>query len=351
MDIELSPETEVEATQVEAPDPVASTPEQSEPKSVRENLIAALQAHKKPTESQETTEKSSRERDPSGKFVKAASPSKDELPEKPAIELPAIKPPESLPPHVKMKWATLSRDVQEAWAQREEEVHKGFTKFDEERVFGKQIKNVVAPYEAMIRAEGGTPDKAIAELLNTAYLLRTASPQQKGQLIWQVARQFGADMSIAQQGAQQVPPFLQQLQQELQQVKGTLAQREALQKQQEQEGLNSQIQAFSADPQHVHFEKVKPVMAALLSAGTAKDLQDAYDKAVYADPEIRSTLLQQQQAEAEAKRVADQKAKAEAARKAAGSIKGAPGLAIAKMANGSTSLRETLKAAYREAHA
>ena len=86
-------------------------------------------------------------------------------------------------------------------------------------------------------------------------------------------------------------------------------------------------------------------MAALLKDGLAKDLQDAYDQAVYARPDIRSTLLEQQLAEKEAKRVADAKAKADAARKASGSVTGSPGATAPSKSNvPERSLREELVA-------
>jgi hypothetical protein len=42
-------------------------------------------------------------------------------------------------------------------------------------------------------------------------------------------------------------------------------------------------------------------MAALLQAGQAKDLQDAYEQAVWANPQTRTSLIAQQQQEAKAK--------------------------------------------------
>jgi len=123
---------------------------------------------------------------------------------------------------------------------------------------------------------------------------------------------------------------LKWLQQQVQSLQQTIQQQTELKKQQEDEAIQSQIKTFSADPKNIHFEAVKAEMAALLKSGIAKDLADAYDRAVYANPHTRSTLLQAQTQSAEEKQVADKKAKADAAKKAGSSIKGAPGMAALK---------------------
>ena len=143
--------------------------------------------------------------------------------------------------------------------------------------------------------------------------------------------------------------MLQQLQQELAGLKGSIEKEKALKEQQEAQALQSQVEAFKSDPKHIHFEAVKADMAALLRGGIAKDLDDANDRAVYANPHTRSTLLEQNKNSVEEQRVAEKKAKAEAAKKAGSSIKGAPGMAATK--NGTitqSNLREALKSAFAE---
>lgn len=336
----IAPETEV----ISQENIVESPKEEAKELTVREEI--------------EKTAKEIRARDDSGKFAKKSTDLKESAPkakespvqaqEQPQKDLPPkVTPPNSWTAAAKAKWEKLEPDVQQEILKREKEVETGFTRLDEDRAAGKAFKDVVAPYVAMINAEGGTPVTAIKELLNTAYLLRTASPQAKGQLILQLARQFGADLSVSQ-SQQKIDPQLQAIQQKLanleQQHQSELTQRE----QQEQATVQGQIAAFASDPKHIHFETVKPHMAALLQNGLAKDMEDAYEQAVYARPDIRSTLLQSQTADTEAKRVADAKAKADAARKASGSVQGSPGATAPKNPSiANRSLREELQANYR----
>lgn len=335
---DLAPQVE---EQIELP--IADKP--AEPPSLRESLGKALEESKETPEVK--AERKERQRADDGKFVKgAAQPVKETKPAQepkqqaanppvaaaPVTQTPEIKVPDRYPASVKAKWSQLPPDVQADLAKSADDFHKELTRHDEERVLARQFKEVVAPYIAQMRAEGANPIQATQALYDTAYRLRTGTPQQKGQLLWETARAFGADMSqgFTQQAQAPFNPQLHQMTQEVQTLKAQIEQQNTLRKQQEDAGVQSQIDTFKADPKNVHFETVKAHMAALLSGGAAKDLADAYDQAVYANPQTRASLLTQATQSEQEKRVADQKAKAEAAKKAGSSIKGSPGMAATR---------------------
>lgn len=271
---------------------------------------------------------------------------KTETEAKPVVEKPkTIQPPQSWSAAAKAKFSGLDPILQKEILRREDDSHKAITKQDEDRNFGKQLRDVIQPYMPIITAEGGDPAKAVKQLLNTAYVLRTGTPQQKMQLIHQVARDYGVNLGGQPQPMNQE---LHSLQQQVQQLTQKLAEKETKEQQQAQTTVQQQIEAFAADPKNTHFHEVEAHMAALLQGGVAKDLQDAYDQAVWARPELRSTLLQSQQAEAEAKRKEAARAQVEAARKAGSSVSGAPG----KIANAppvDRPLRDELRANLRAA--
>lgn len=352
----------------------ANDAEKKEP-SLREALLAATKAAKEKA-SGETKDKTPEEnaekpkagfvKDPvTGKFVKSGTENK--IPTKETKKGPDGKPlsvagaqqadkNQPLQPHKMMNkalrdaWPTLAPAVQAALNNRESEMETVITKQDGERQLARRFTETVSPYVAMIRSEGGEPIKAVAELLNTAYKLRTASPQEKGRLLWQTAQQFGADMrQTMQQGQPVFDPRLHEVNQRLASLQGELKKQQSLQQQQEQEGIKRLIETFAADKDtYPYFNDVREDMAALLQGGRAADLQEAYDKAVYANPDIRSALLAAKTVEDEGKRVADQKAKAEKAKKAGSSVRGGPGMTAAK--NGqipANNLRDELKAQFR----
>jgi hypothetical protein len=276
--------------------------------------------------------------------AKAAAPS---APEAPAAPTSAPAPPNGWSAQAKAQWHALPADVQAAIQQREQDVAKFTSKTDDERAFGREMHRVVQPYLAQIQAEGGTPAGAVQSLLNTAYVLRNGTPQQKQQALKSVAAQFNIEFPGAAD-APQVPPEMQPLYQRIEQLEGSLQQRERDQQQATAAQIQSDIDTFAADPKHTHFQEVKAHMAALLKGGVAKDLQDAYDQACYARPDIRATLSAQQRAEEEQKRRAEEKARADAARAKAVSITGGPGNA-AQPAPTDRSLRDELQANFRAA--
>lgn len=352
---------------------------EEKPQSLRETLLANLAATKEKAVDTTDKTKTGVEKDPAtGKFKKAdgkpnpkATTSQTNDPNKTAA---AVKP---LDPVAKAaadaaalaaganapvepikdrfrkpildNWKNLPPDVQRELNRREEDFRKAFANRDDEVVLGRRFTEIVGPYMAQMRAEGAEPLKAVAELLNTAYVLRTASPQQKGQLLWRTAQQFGADMRQIPQGQQAFDPNLHAVNQQLAALQAEIKKQDTLRQQQEQAGIDGLIQSFSADTAaHPYFEAVKGEMAALLQGGGAKDLQEAYDKAVWANPDIRSSLLAEQKT-AEDKRVAaENAAKAEKAKKAGSSVKGGPGMAASKTAQvAKGSLRAELESAFR----
>jgi hypothetical protein len=266
-------------------------------------------------------------------------------------ETPKTKAPQSWSATEKTHWDKIPAEIQAVIARREEEAHRGITTLGQDAAFGKQLKDVISPYLPIIRAEGGTEAGAVRDLLQTAYILRTANPEQKVGLFRQLAGQFGVDLAVAAQGAPQVNPEVQALRQELAQIKGVIGGAQQQQHQQVQGQAQAIIDAFAADPKNEFYEQVKPTMAHLLVGGVAKDMQEAYDMACHANPDVRSTILTRQTAEAEAKRAAEARAKADAKRRAAGSITGSAREtpAASTTGNQNLSLREELRQQFRAA--
>lgn len=267
--------------------------------------------------------------------------------EETAIEEEIEPPPQGLSAKMKEKWKTLDPEVRQELARREEDFHKKLTASDSEYHLGKKMKDVISPYMPIIQAEGGTPEGAVKDLLNTAYILRTGQPQQKAQLLMQVAQQYGVDLQQAMQPQEQVHPALAQMQQELamlrQQANPEVI-KQQLQEQMESDNIMAQVNAFAGNPANKYFEQVKPLMASLLSSGAAQDLQEAYDRACYADPTIRSTLLAEQNKANEAKRKAEIQRKKQASASVVGSPDGTSPNAKAPNKSLEDELREAINA-------
>lgn len=302
--------------------------------SLRDTLEAAIIEHTEAPETPEVAEKiveapktTDETRDEGGRFKPKAE----------ATPVTAKKAPEFWSQARKDKFNTLPADVQDMMLERESEVEKGFTKMDEERNFGKALKEVITPYMATIQAEGGTAPAAVKDLLNTAYVLRTGSAQQKAALIGQVIQQYGVDMRLLGQPQAQAPQQPQINEEAITQKIMT-----NLQTQQMNDRIATELQAFTADSKNVHFSNpaVKDAMSSLLGSGQAKNYQDAYDQALWLIPEIRPALIAAQTAPVQAQRTQDIAAK----KKAGSSVSGSPGISVPNSGNTNRTLREELEA-------
>lgn len=276
----------------------------------------------------------------------------------------AVKVPNSWPVHLRGDFAKLDPKTQKWIAEREKNFALTVAKQDEDRNLGKTMKEIAAPYEQIFRAENTTPDAAFKTLLNMAYICRRGTPQQKTALILQTAKDFNISIpgynapgGNGQQGGQPQNQFVAQLQNTIQGLQNTVSQlttrlndRETTERNHADAALSSTIQAFASDPKHQHFETVMPQMTALLNAGAAKDLDDAYNQAIWAHPELRETLLPEQVNALAAKQKQANAAKVQNAKKAGSSIAGSPGrnAPAAPKIDKNASTRDIIKASIDE---
>jgi hypothetical protein len=256
--------------------------------------------------------------------------------------------PKGLRPEFKAKFAELPPDWQAEITRRENDAAKVLAAQDEERLLGKKIHEMSVPYLPTIRAEGATVEKAFQDYLQTAHVLRSGTPQQKQMALRLVAQQFNVDLGTPPPQGQTNPQF-DALTSKIAQLEGQLQGFTQQRQFEEQHSLQSQIEDFSTKPGHEHFDRVRVHMGVLLENGIAKDLEDAYNQAVYADPEIRSTLLAAQQQTQTGQRLTELNAKADRAKSAAVSVTGSPGRNIPLNGSGSAgSIEDDLRAAMRE---
>lgn len=303
-----------------------------------------------------------RERDENGRF-KAKQPGdkretltlKDkpaEAPAEPVAEQPAApqeqqqaaKPEPILPPGewkgaAKVRWDRLPREVQA-------EISERYNAFEQQRAALEPVSRAIEPHRELWMRDAGSVEAAIGQL-GQFYRLYLDNPQG---LIQHIARTRGIDLGAFvqqpdQPGAPQQAPDLnsivaQTVQQALQPI---LAERQQAETQQ----IQQQIDAFRRDPKHPYFEDVKVHMGHLIRIGSAKDMQEAYDQAVWANPAIRQQLLESQAEEARK----TQAAAADKARKAAAaSVRGSPlpGVAVNGAGNPNASVHDDVRAAFAE---
>lgn len=248
----------------------------------------------------------------------AAAPPQDGQ-QAPDAEL-RLAPPVGWSPAAKAAYAKLPAEVQEAVARREVEINNGFAKL-------KDYKGL-DDYAEMARASGTTLKeafdryKAAEDLLDRDFrggVMQLC--EMYGVHPMQLAQEFAAAFGGQgqQPGAQPQPgdPQVGLLARELAGIKEFVRTLSTEREQQEREGINSFVQQFSQDK--LYFEDVRKDMAHLIRTGQANDLEEAYDKACWMNPQIRDLLIKERAAPQEAE------ARVSRARRASGSLPtGAP---------------------------
>lgn len=254
--------------------------------------------------------------------------------------------PQSWSPEAKAEFDKLSPTLKAEIQKRESDMHRALTKQDEYRLYGKNIKETLKPYMPLIAQSGMAPEKYVHQMIHTIHQLQTGNSQQRIAIIADVARSFGLKANF--EGQSSLDP---QAEAELNQLRYRDAERKyeiSQQQSQEDATIHADIEAFASNPENKHYESVKSAMAALLMSGEATDLKDAYDKAIWARPDIRSTLVSQQIAAEQAKQKQQTQTKTQQALRAGSSLSGHPGLSVPAAPEGSESdLRSEIRKSLR----
>lgn len=247
-------------------------------------------------------------------------PSKKEAaPTDPAAD-PSATPPNSWRPEAKEAWATIPPAARAEILKREQDIHKGLEGYRVDAEMGRSVKSVLEPYMATLQQHNIDPAAQIAGLMKAHHTLALGSPQEKSALFQQLAKDYGIALPGAGDGDEPpyVDPAVADLRKEVQALRSNLSARERQETSAKQADLVTKVEAFAADPANIHFEEVANDMATLVQSGVAKTLEEAYDKAVWANPAVRAKEQARQAAAAEATRRQQDSEKAVKARAATG---------------------------------
>lgn len=272
--------------------------------------------------------------------------------------------PPSLPAAVKAKFADLDPDVQQAFVKLEDSVQTAKAEWGRKGERLNRYDEIIGPHLDRWRLNGLDEYSGVQALIAAQNILER-NPVEG---LAHIARSYGVDLralagqalsqptAAAPQGQPAMPELQAYLQPLVQQVQAQQQQLQQWQQQAEQQKLSeatAEVNAFMSDPKNLYFENVRQDVARLLDTGAAQTLQEAYDRAIWASPEIRPLLLAEQAKaqQADVQQKATQQAarqKAVAAQAAAGSVTGspAPGAQAPQAPQGT--LRDQLAAAYQQ---
>ena len=288
-------------------------------------------------------------RDLQGRFAKTeAAPEPEEPVEEPVWK----RPPLSWKKDYHEVWQKADPRLQEYAYQREEQMRRGVEPLLQAKQFADAVQEAISPYITTLNGLGLKPEQAISALMKADHTLRTSDPQTRLQYFMQLANEYGVNLQGMGQGMPQgqqqpVDPTVFALRNELANVRGEVMTWKQQQEAAEQAVLMNEIDNFAVKAEY--FEEARPEMIKLLQSGVAETLEDAYDRAVYGNKELRERILSAQQAKQSANLSAEKNRAAKAARAAAVSVRSAtPG---ANTAPKSANRRALLEEAFAESEA
>lgn len=214
----------------------------------------------------------------------------------------------------------LPDNVQKYIIERQDQFHKGIEQYKEAASFAKTIDKSIAPYKEYMANLNVTPDVAFQNLLKTEHTLRMGSPQDKAEMMLKLAHDYQID--LGQLAGIPYDPTVHNLKAQLDYTKSQLEASNNFRQSQEDMQIQSAIDEFAQ--KHEHFSDVQATMADLLERGFAKDLDDAYVKAIRLDDNVFQKTQAQQQSSAVRQSLAQADQAAKAAKAAAISVKGSP---------------------------
>lgn len=271
--------------------------------------------------------------------------------------------PISWPAAEKERFRSLPIEVQKFISKREQE-RDGFLSSKANEV--AQIKQYVsqysdideafAPFERKMQLSGANRGQVITQLLGAQKFLDENPPEA---IRW-LAESYGLtpeQIFNAEASTPRVDPTTANLQRKIEQLEGYLEQQKKSQHQSTYQAINNDIAAFATETDgqgnylRPHFNEVYTDMEAIVRHLRANQpelpirevLQQAYDRAVWANPNSREAMLLREKQKVQANHMNEAKRKAEKARVLGSSVTGAPTSNASPAISGN--LREMLESA------
>ena len=219
-------------------------------------------------------------------------------------------------PEAAAAWATVPPVVQAEIIKREEDMWRGIEQYKVDAGFGKTIQSVLEPFMPVLQQHRLDPITTINQLLNAQYQLSMGTLEQKVNMFQSLMKDYNIELDHLT-GLVDIPktdPEVARLRQELGNVQSTLNQRQQADIAAANDRANTEVNSFASDPKNIHFDAVAPDIVRLIQGGVCTTLQEAYDKAVWANPVTRAAEITRQTTEKDAALAAQKREQAEKAK-------------------------------------
>jgi len=334
-------ESEVDTPAVETP---------AEEPSLRDTISKAF-------DEQETKEPAPEGKEPAAEpATEPAAPAADAKPEAKtpeegkteSVPVPGeLKAPAQWKPAVREKWNQLPREVQEEVLRREGDSMRLIGSVGPKIRLADEVSNHIQPFSEQLKANGVSPSAFLGDVFTSVKSLASGNPQERAEVVANIVQSYGIDVRMLDQILShrlQAGPEVVEARRLAARAQSVLMERDQSLEHQNSLEAEKTLAAFGADPKHEFLADVRDLMADLIEANRATNLEDAYAAAIWAHPDTRKILLQR-----DAQARADSKvSRAVAARKASSAVHGSPASSAVAPVRSNMSVREAVEAAFDE---
>lgn len=222
--------------------------------------------------------------------------------------------PKAWPKEMHEHWGKLDPKLQTYWETREKQMLDGLDQYKTEATFAKSLREVMAPYRGILQAAGIDEPRAVQTLL-AAHQRLTQGPQHLKLAAYQ---ELGKKLGLmgADPNAPAADPALKAIEDRLNSFESSFMAREQAVLTDAQARTAKEVDVFASDAAHAYFDEVADDIVPFIKAGVP--LQEAYEKAVWANPVTRAKEIARVQTEHEAKLRENARLEALPKKKAAG---------------------------------
>ncbi len=197
-------------------------------------------------------------------------------------------------------WAAIPDRAKQEILKREEDMMRGIQQYKTAADVGEKYNSVVEPFKPILEAEGVDPVQLFQSFASNHYLLSRGTPEQKVELAANMLSHYGIDLPalvdyFGERALNPVDPRVQQLEQQVRALTQNFQQQATQSTEAQRQAALTEVEQFAAA--NPYFDELVADIAKFMETGVASTLQEAYDKAVYANPVTRQKELDRLTAE------------------------------------------------------
>ena len=257
--------------------------------------------------------------------LKSAATPEPEAQQPASAETAPVTPPRHWKPEAKAAFLALTPELQKQVIEQQQAFDKEAEEFKPQAQRLKDYDALIAPHKERWALAGVSETQAMQQLLAASDYLERDPVNAIAYLMQQYGvtpQHFGVQPGQPQQQqARQSDPLAQQVQQ----ITRYLQSQQQEQDQRVEREVQTEIEKFAADPKNIYFDNVSEDMRVFLLSKRANTLEEAYDMAIWARPDLRKLVTAAERAEEAKKQAAANQQKVDAARRASVSVTGSPG--------------------------